>query len=120
MGDTIKQVMLLDEGIDPNKLGKEDLERLLKNELYESYISGNKYFWHRGQEYMIGKDISLEVAQVICLAQWVNHEDRLWFAHALFESCLNVKMYPNLGAYIAEVVKEIAEEIEGEGNSKED
>lgn len=102
--------LLLDERINPNELSPEDLKSLLKTEVYESFIVGREIFWHRGQEYIIGKDINLEVAQVICLAQWVDHDDRLWFAHALFEGCLKkMKMYPNLGAYIEDVTGEIVE-----------
>lgn len=106
----IPYILLLDEGIDPNKLAPEDLKSLIKSEAYESYIQNNEVFWHRGQEYVIGEDISLEVAQMVCQAQWIDREDRLQFAHALFKDCLGGKMYPNLGAYIEEVVKEVVED----------
>ena len=91
MGDTIKQIMLLDEDIDPNKLGEEDLERLLKKELFESYVGGDEYFWHRGQKYEIGPDIGLVAAKMINLAQSVDSPYRLWFAHALFEKYMEFK-----------------------------
>jgi len=76
--------LLLDEGIDPNELAPEDLESLLKTEAYESFITNAETFWHRGQEYIIGEEISLEAAQMVCRAQWADRDDRLQFAHALF------------------------------------
>lgn len=91
MNDKKMQLILLDEGIDPNKLDKEDLKRLLGKEAYESYRGGNEYFWHRGQEYKIGPDISLVAATMICLAQWIDSPYRLWFAHALFEKYMESK-----------------------------
>lgn len=103
-------ILLLDEGIDPNELAPEDLKSLVKSEAYESYVRNNEVFWHRDQEYVIGEDVSLEVAQMVCQAQWMDREDRLQFAHALFEDCLNTKMYPNLGAYIEDVMKETIED----------
>lgn len=61
------------------------------SDLYESWIHGlhNGVLVHRGEEYVIGENISDDAANMIVLAQWIGGNDhRLDFAHQLLVAWL--------------------------------
>ena len=79
------QQLLLDPDVNLDEMSKEEVDALFAIKASESHMINREFFMHRGQRYIIGSDISLEAAHIICMAQWIGHKDRLWFAHALFE-----------------------------------